>query len=307
MQEAVGATPPRPNLWVYYGRDINVRRIESLMAILAEQTWDTDLPPETASHALRETAQTVLRDLTEEHDVTLYDPCCWARIACWFTMHICMLILEDRLSEANDLLCTDGTMPVFRMSARRFLPTLYAIAPRAGETAVKTTRDVVNGYTQFMSARVDNLYQRALVELYLWQLYDRRSTVYDGHATLVLLDAVFSTDDVIETDHPLYVQLRELVLSRPQDHYDGQTRLAYLPHLHDMCRWIAYANQLGHNIRIVLAVGPNRCRDATADVTGICWADLHTCGYFSPREQLMADADSVWDLLVFLNRRHVPS
>jgi hypothetical protein len=307
MQEAVGATPPRANLWVYYGRDINVNRVGSLMAILAEQTWDTDLPPETASHALRETAHAVMRDLMEEHDVTMYDPYCWARNACWFTIHICMLILEDRLPEAANLLYTDESLPAFQLPARSFKPTLYGIAPAASEHDVNTTRQVVLNYTTFMAARVDNLYQRARVEVELSRLPDRRNGVYDGHATLVLIDAVFSTGDVIETDHPLYVQLRELVLSRPQNHYEGNTELPYLPHLHAVCRWIAYANQLGENVRIVLSVGPSRCRDATPDITGICWADLHTCGFFSPRQQLMTDAADVWDLLVLLNRQYVPS
>lgn len=308
MQEAAGATPPRQNLWLYYGRDISEKRVASILAILAEQTWDTDTPPAAASASLLETAQTVIRMLSEEHNVTLYDPHCWTRIACWFGIRICTLILDNRLQEANDLLCTKDTLPTFFLPACRFRPALCAIAPSAGDDAIKATRDVVCEYTRFMAARVDNLYQRALVELYLNKLPDRRNRVYDGHASLVLIDAVFTNDeDVIETDHVLYAQLREFVLSRPQEHYDGHTKLAYLPHLHAMCRWITYANQLGQCLKIVLSVNNSRCREATADITGMCWVSEHACGYFSPREQLMTDATDVWDLLVLLNRRYVPA
>jgi hypothetical protein len=307
MQEAVGATPPRANVYLYYGRDINEKRVQSIMGILAEQTWDTDEPPDAASPALLQTARTSLRMLQEEHDVTMYDPHCWTRTACWFAMRICLLILDGRLREANELLCRDETRPELERPAQRFLPALRARPPPVPEDELESTRAVVSEYTRFMTGRVDNLYQRALVEIHLDKLHGKRCRVYDGHATLVLIDAVFSNGDTIDVEHPMYGQLREFVLSRPQDHYDGHTSLPYLPHLHAMCRWIAYANQLGQNVRMVMAVGNSRCREAATDVTGICWASERLCGFFSAREQVMADAVDVWNVLVMLNRRYVPT
>lgn len=310
MQQAVGATPPRLNMQLFYGRDMDVGLVQGLTHRLSEYVWDSNEPPAEASPMLLHTAEAVLERLVSEHDTTMYDPDSWVRIHSWYLMRLCTLILDGRLQEASDLLCTDETRIAFQRPAPRLLPRLCDPVPAAEEDVRAETMSEVIAYTNLMNtAQIDDLYKRALIEIHLDKLHEKRSLVYDLHSTLVLIDATFfiREEDRIDRDHPLYRALWQLELSLAENHYLGNTTIPYLPHLHIVCRWIAYANQLGMGICIVLAIGNSRCRDAGPGITGICWVSEHLCGFYSAREELLTDASNVWDMIVILNKRYVPS
>ena len=299
MQDAAGATPPRQPVHLYYGRDLRVEMVQSQLSGLAGEAWDTADPPAAAPPSLVAVARAVHTRLTEEHDVTMYDPSDWGRVAIWYAKHLCELILAGRLADAAELLCTPTVQAAISLPAPRFLPRMCSPVPRASDyTACKR---IVEDYSRYMQKRVDRLYKRAFVEIHLDTVHELRCRVYDFHPTLVLLDSVFE-----DRDHPMYLQLRQFELARPQDHYEGRTELAYLPHVHAVCKWITYANQQNRGITLALTVGNSRCRDIDSDITGFCWVSRHLCGFFSQNGQLVADACRVWDLLVLLNQRYVP-
>jgi hypothetical protein len=309
MQGAAGATPERVPPPVTYGRTISEQTVEELYHILIKNMWETKVPPEEASPELLRAAEFVLRGMKEEREAVMYDPDCWIQRAVWFAIDVCEKLLEGRLAEVEYDLFPDKAGP---FPAPTFAPPLCPLAPPALKEERERLQSAVQRYANESTEKIDLIYQRAVLEIHLSERYHAdRVRVFDERPPLMLLDSVFFLRSgefgLSEEDEAMYQRLSTFINTLLERHYSGEmaeTGVPFLPHVHNVCRWVSYINAEQPVVHIDVAVGGGRTREMLRSTTGVCWVSSNLAGFCARNLMMVVDAENVWDLLCYLNAKY---